>query len=153
MTDSKDEKLDKFIAELWIAMTRLIKKTPQIGGRLVDEYDLTQPQVFTLWQLKESGPMTMGELSELISVTHGVATRMVDRLLKKGMVERRRDENDRRVVHISLTGLGQRVTADVIEDAMSVLRGVFKDVSQRDREEYLTLVGRIEKAQTGEPDE
>jgi DNA-binding MarR family transcriptional regulator len=149
MAASKDEQLDKFIADLWIAITRIIKNTRHMGGRLAEEYDLTPPQIITLWQLKENGPMTMGELSELLSVTHGVTTRMVDRLLKKGMVERRGDVKDRRVVLISLTRLGLQVTGKVIEDAMSVIRGSFKNVPQRDREEFLTLLGRIEKAQIG----
>lgn len=149
MTASEEEDLDKFIADLWIAMTRQIKKTRHPGGQLVEEYDLTQPQIFTLWQLKENGPMTMGEFSKLLSVTHGVATRMVDRLLKKGMVERRRDENDRRVVFISLTMLGTEVTTEVIADFFAVIKDVFKEVPQRDREEYLALLGRIEKAQAG----
>jgi|BarGraNGADG00312_2_1021985.scaffolds.fasta_scaffold04324_4 DNA-binding MarR family transcriptional regulator len=147
MSASKEEQLDKFISDLWVAMTRLIKRPPQIGGHLAEEHGLTPPQIFTLWQLKENGPMTMGQLSELLSVTHGVATRMVDRLLKKGMVERHRDENDRRVVLISLTRLGARVSARVVEAAMSEIRSAFKNVSQRDREEFLALLGRIEEAQ------
>jgi DNA-binding MarR family transcriptional regulator len=149
MTTVKDEQLDKFIAELWVATTRLVKKTRHMSGRLADEYDLTQPQMFALWQLQENGPMTMGELSELLSVTHGVATRMVDRLLKKRLVERHRDESDRRVVRISLTTPGTEATAEAVTDAMAVLRGVFEDVPQRDREEYLVLVNRIEEAQAG----
>ncbi len=89
----------------------------------------------------------MSELAERLSVMRGVATRMIDRLLKKGMVERRSDENDRRLVFISLTSLGTKVITEVIADAISVIRDVFKDVSQRDREEYLALLGRIEAAQ------
>lgn len=151
MPNSKDEQLDKFIAGLWIAMSRVIKKTWHTGGRLTEQYDLTPPQLFTMWQLQENGQITMGELSELLTVTHGVATRMVDRLLKKGMVERSRDENDRRIVLISLTRLGTRVTTEAITDINVTIRGVFKDVPQRDREEYLALLGRIEEAQTGGP--
>lgn len=147
MTTTSDEQLDKFIANLWFVMTRMIKKTWQMGGRLVEEHELTQPQLYALILLKDNGPMTMGELSDLLAVTHGVATRMVDRLLKKGMVERRRHESDRRVVIISLTGLGERATVEAVADAMSMIRGAFKSVSQCDREEYLALLGRIEDAQ------
>jgi DNA-binding MarR family transcriptional regulator len=149
MSDSKEEQLDKFITDLWISMTRLIKRSPRPSGQLAEKYDLTQPQIFTLWQLKENGPMTMGELSETIAVTHGVATRMVDRLVKKGMVERRRDEKDRRVVLISLTGLGVRATEEAFEDAMSVMRGAFKNLPEHDRQEFLALLGRIEEVQVG----
>lgn len=149
MTASKDEQLEEFISDLWASMTRIVKRRLPTGGRLASDYELTRPQVFALWQLKEYGPMTMGRLSELLSVTHGVATRMVDRLLKKGMIERHRDENDRRVVQISLTILGAEVIAEVGAGAMSVIRGVFKNVPKRDREEFLALMHRIEKAQVG----
>lgn len=147
-----DEQLDKFIADLWVAMTRIIKNTRHPFGRLAEDHDLTQQQLYTLWQLQEHGPMTMGALAELLSVTHGVATRMVDRLLKKGMVERNHNEKDRRVVLISLSRLGARVTAEVLADTMSVIKSAFKNVPQRDRERYLVMLGRIEEAQSGGPD-
>ena len=149
MGNNKQEKLDRFITDLWFSVTRLIRNSPLPSGQLAEKYDLTQPQMFTLWQLKENGPMTMGELSETISVTHGVATRMVDRLVKKGMVERHRDEKDRRVVLISLTGKGARATQEVFDDVLSSIRGAFKNVPQHDREEFLALLGRIEEAQIG----
>jgi DNA-binding MarR family transcriptional regulator len=139
--------MDKYIADLWAVMTRLIKRSSFLGGHLVDEHDLTQPQILTLWQLKENGPMTMGKLSELLAVTHGVATRMVDRLLKKGMVERRRDAEDRRVVLISLTGLGETVIEEAVEDGMTMVRGAFEKIPLHDREEFLALLSRIEEAQ------
>lgn len=153
MANNKDEQLDRFIADLWSAMVRIIKNTRNMGGTVADTYDLTQPQMFTLWQLKERGALTMGELADRLSVTHGVATRMVDRLLAKGMVERRGDPDDRRVVVISLTQLGEDVTAAIVADALVIIRDVFRDVSQKDREEYLALLGRIEKAQAGEAGE
>lgn len=153
MSNSQDEQLDKFIADLWVAITRFMKITPNPGGLLTEEYDLTPQQIFTLWQLQEHGQMTMGELAEMLSVTHGVATRMVDRLLKKKMVERNRDENDRRVVRISLTKQGTDVAAEAVEGAISFARDVFRGVSQRDREGYLTLLARIEEAQSNGSDE
>jgi DNA-binding MarR family transcriptional regulator len=149
MTSTRDAQLNRFIADMFVAMTRIIKSTRHMDG-LADKHELTQPQIFTLWQLRENGPTTMGELSELLSVTHGVATRMVDRLLKKGMVERRRDKNDRRVVCISLSRLGEEATDQAVADFMAVVKDVFRDVPQHDRDEYLALMARIEKAQAGE---
>ncbi|MBU1671186.1 MAG: MarR family transcriptional regulator [Actinobacteria bacterium] len=151
MTKKEDEQLDKFIADLWVAITRIIKRTRHMGGAAVDEHDLTPPQIFTMWMLQENEPLTMGELSEQLAVTHGVATRMVDRLLAKGMVVRHRDQEDRRVVRISLTDLGREVTQGAAADALVMIRRVFEDVSQQDREEYLALLGRIEEAQAGGP--
>ncbi len=153
MTNSEDEQLDEFIGEMWRVMTRIIKKEKPPGSRLADEHDLTQHQVMVLWQLRDNGPMTMGDLSEWLSVTHGVATRMVDRLLKKGMVERGHDDTDRRVVLISLTRMGHEVTEEVIAEGLAAVRGVFKNIPRREREEYLELLGRLERARSGELDE
>jgi len=151
MPAKTDGQLDKFIADLWLTVSRIMKRTSKHLGQDVDDlYDLTGPQMFTLWQLKESGSMTMGEFSEMLAVTHGVATRMVDRLIDKGMVERDRDEGDRRVVRVSVTELGDSAAMKTISGALEVIRNVFKGVSQSDREEYLSLLKRIEAAQEDE---
>jgi predicted ArsR family transcriptional regulator len=50
--------------------------------------------------LSETGPITAGELAELIGVTTGAVTGIVDRLEKAGLVQRDRDPNDRRRVVI-----------------------------------------------------
>jgi DNA-binding MarR family transcriptional regulator len=149
MTAKSDDQLDEFVAELWISVSRIMKRARHLGFDVTEEHDLTGPQTFTLWQIKESGPMTMGELSEALAVTHGVATRMVDRLIEKGMVERSRDEEDRRVVRVSVTDLGAGAAMDAIAGALEFIRIVFKGVSQSDREEYLSLLKRIEAAQEG----
>jgi len=75
---------------------------------------------------------------------------MVDRLIDKGMVERDRDEGDRRVVRVSVTELGDSAAMKTISGALEVIRNVFKGVSQSDREEYLSLLKRIEAAQEDE---
>jgi len=143
-----DVQLDKFIADLWLTVSRIMKRiNKHLGQDMEDRYDLTGPQMFTLWQLKESGPMSMGEFSEMLAVTHGVATRMVDRLIDKGMVERSRDEVDRRVVRVSVTERGDAAAMEAISSALEIIRNVFKGVPQSDRDEYLSLLERIEVAQ------
>lgn len=151
MTISTDgeEELDGFISEAWMTVTRLMKRIRHGGQGVSDEHDLTGTQLFALWQIREGGPMTMGELSEVLAVTHGVATRMVDRLCDKGMLTRTRDEADRRVVRVSLSELGEEVSAGAIDAAIGIFRDVFRSVPQSDREEYLSLLKRIEQAQEG----
>ena len=50
---------------------------------------------------------TMTETAQILGVTVGTLTVAIDRLVKKGYVERCRDEKDRRVVRISLTRDGK----------------------------------------------
>ena len=52
--------------------------------------------------------LTMGELSQALSVPLYTATRMVDWLVESGLADRLSDPNDRRVVRVTLTDDGRR---------------------------------------------
>ncbi|WP_245915604.1 MarR family winged helix-turn-helix transcriptional regulator [Leptospira johnsonii] len=49
------------------------------------------------------GPQTAGEISKTMGLSTGAVTSLIDRLEKKGLVERKNDPNDRRKVRIFLT--------------------------------------------------
>lgn len=50
-----------------------------------------------------SGPKAAGILAQASGLTPAAATSMIDRLEKRGFVERQRDETDRRKVFVALT--------------------------------------------------
>jgi DNA-binding MarR family transcriptional regulator len=54
----------------------------------------------------EGGP-TVGELAEYLVSKHHSVVELIDRAGEAGLVERRRDEGDHRVVHLLLTKLGE----------------------------------------------
>jgi DNA-binding MarR family transcriptional regulator len=69
-------------------------------------------QYLVLLQLKGlegRGPATIGALAERLQVQHHGVVQLVDRLVRRGMVERRRDGNDRREVLVHLRPAGQRI--------------------------------------------
>ncbi len=53
--------------------------------------------------LAQEGPTTAGRLAELVGLTSGAMTTVVDRLERAGYARRVRDEHDRRRIHIELT--------------------------------------------------
>lgn len=142
-----EETLDEYAYKVWLAAARIMKRYRHVGDQMIDEYDLTPPQIFTLEELLKSGHITMGQLATALGVTQGVATRMVDRLVVKGLVDRWRDENDRRVVMVSTTDSGTRVVETMLENGVKVLKSIFEGVSMRDREAFLQLLDRISRIQ------
>jgi DNA-binding MarR family transcriptional regulator len=56
--------------------------------------------------LRSYGPLPMSRLAELLDVSVASATGIVDRMEKRGVVERRHSEKDRRVVEVHLTAAG-----------------------------------------------
>lgn len=59
------------------------------------------------------GPATVGALADRLLIRHHSCVGLIDRLLKKGYVERQRDEKDRRRVIVTLTPAGEQVLHDL----------------------------------------
>lgn len=73
---------------------------------------LTAPQVNLLQPLSQQGPMSSGQLAEAAGLTPATTTHMLDQLAVAGVVERKRQENDKRVVITRLTDEGQRLLGE-----------------------------------------
>ena len=69
--------------------------------------DVTLTQYRSLVVLASRGPKTVAELADLVAVTPPTASRLCDRLVKKGLIRRRAGRHDRRQVHIALTETGR----------------------------------------------
>ncbi|MFL5725413.1 MAG: MarR family winged helix-turn-helix transcriptional regulator [Chloroflexota bacterium] len=72
-------------------------------------------QLHVLTVLETAGPMPMGKLADALDVSVASATGIVDRMVQRGLVERRHDETDRRVVLVHPTDAGLSVFRDLGE--------------------------------------
>jgi DNA-binding MarR family transcriptional regulator len=79
--------------------------------------EVTLPQYRSLVVLASRGPQSMAALAEAVAVTPATASRMCDRLVKKGLIRRRSDRHDRRQVRLALTETGRHLV-----DAVSARR-------------------------------
>lgn len=94
-------------------------------------HGLDQSHLDVLSVLRRSGPpyrLTAGELSRRCRVTPGATTQRVQSMERDGLVERVREEPDRRTVHVQLTDSGLRrldeVFAEVVAADESLLAGL-----------------------------
>ena len=78
--------------------------------------------------LEAEGPQSMGQLAEALDVSVASATGIVDRMERRGLVERERGEVDRRLILVSLTPAGA---------------AVFSEMSARRRERLTRLVAAL----------
>jgi DNA-binding MarR family transcriptional regulator len=75
--------------------------------------EVTLPQYRALVVLAARGPQGTAELATALAVNPSTATRMCDRLVRKGLVRRHRQTGDRRSVRITLTAQGRELVAEV----------------------------------------
>jgi DNA-binding MarR family transcriptional regulator len=69
---------------------------------VADRIGLPVTDLQCIGALSESGPLTSGQLAELMGLTTGAITRVVDRLERDGYVRREPDPSDRRRVILHL---------------------------------------------------
>lgn len=103
---------------------------------------VTPPQWGVLALLGEQDGMTIGGLSQARAIDPPTVTGIVTRLEQSGLVERRHDREDRRVVKVYLTGEGRDVMgflpAVVANFTATMTRGI-SDTEQRD------LIAKLQK--------
>lgn len=108
----------------------------QNGRKILHNYPITSPQFVALQWLLEEGDLTIGELSNKISLAFSTTTDLVDRMEKNELVKRTRDQKDRRVVRIQLLDKGKVIIHEVIEKRQEYLEEVLEEFSE---EEAATL--------------
>lgn len=90
--------------------------------RAVEPLGLTSSQIGVILLLWHGHARTPFEMSRALSYDTGSMTRMLDRLEKKGFVDRQRSHTDRRVVELALTTKGQEAARQLPALIDAVLR-------------------------------
>lgn len=91
------------------AYIKLSRAADVVHGRVNDhllEYDLTTSQFGVLEALHHLGPLQIGEIGAKILKSSGNMTMVIDNLIKRGLVYRERQADDRRCIKIHLTDGG-----------------------------------------------
>ncbi len=102
--------------------------------------DVTLAQYRVLVELAARGPMRLADLAAVLGVDRSTATRMSDRLARKGLVYRRRLGEDRRGVRVSLTAAGRQLVADVGRRRRAEIRAIVRRMPLADRAATLTAL-------------
>lgn len=84
-----------------------------LNRQLVD-LDLTASQSEVILVLHEFGPLTLKELGQLIVCETGSPSRLVDALVRRGLVTRSTDEQDRRAIVLDLSRQGREFVPQLV---------------------------------------
>jgi len=91
------------INEVLVALRRVIRATDLYSKHLAKTTGLTAPQILLLQTIHEKGQVTIGEISNTMSLSQATVTTIIDRLEKRKLVFRERSKEDKRKVHAHLT--------------------------------------------------
>ncbi len=93
--------------DVLIALRRIIRAIDMRSRRLMQHSGFTGPQLLVLQALGEHGEMSAGDLARGVNLSQGTVTSILDRLEKRGFIQRIRSLTDRRKVYVTLTEEGK----------------------------------------------
>ncbi|MFD1426392.1 MarR family winged helix-turn-helix transcriptional regulator [Kroppenstedtia sanguinis] len=133
----------ELVAEIECLLREISTVVKRKGREILNEFPITPPQFTALLLLNDEGDMTIGDLSQKMYLACSTMTDLVDRMEKNELVDRIRDNRDRRVVRIQLLQKGKEIIQDVMEARRSYLSQVLSGFSEeevREMTKHLSLL-------------
>ncbi|MBB3134813.1 DNA-binding MarR family transcriptional regulator [Rhizobium pisi] len=100
----------------WIAVARACQLMQQSLARSLADLDIKPPHLDILVNLYRFEGISQQELARKLLVGRSNMSMLLPQMEKRGLIERRGDERDKRVLRLYLTGEGRRLT----ESAMTI---------------------------------
>jgi DNA-binding MarR family transcriptional regulator len=105
--------------------------------------ELTPTQFAALARIREHGPATQNHLGRMTAMDPATIQGVVRRLVARGLVERRPDPEDRRVMVLSLTLAGERLARRAIARARRITRETLAPLPVAERTLFVSLLRKL----------
>jgi MarR family transcriptional regulator, 2-MHQ and catechol-resistance regulon repressor len=129
--------------KLWVVMSRANNALSERLQASVSAHDLTLTEFGILEVLFHKGPLLLGEVQRRILVSSGGVTYLVDRLEKKGLVERRECPGDRRARYAALTEAGEELIRRIFPSHAECIEALMSPLSEEEQRLAVSLMRRI----------
>ncbi|PID39245.1 MAG: MarR family transcriptional regulator [Proteobacteria bacterium] len=104
-----------------IALRKIIQAIDMNSKKLVKRVGLTGPQLVILHEISGTGEITAGEIAQAVSLSQATVTGILERMEKRGLLTRRRNEHDKRRVMVKITATGKQI----LENAPPLMQEAF----------------------------
>lgn len=106
--------------------------------------DLSITEVHIIENIGVDKERNMSNTAKDLKITSGTLTTAIDNLIKKGYVERRRSNNDRRVVMIKLTDKGVEAFKSHEIFHIDLVRSAVEDLSSDEEDVLIKILSNID---------
>ncbi|MFC6331510.1 MarR family winged helix-turn-helix transcriptional regulator [Paenibacillus septentrionalis] len=103
---------------------------------------ITHGRLLTI--IANEGALKASHLADRLHITCGAVTGLADKLIEQGLIERKKDESDRRVVLLSLTDQGRKRAEEIKEIRKNLMLYMFANMSRDEMELGLELFTKLQ---------
>ena len=124
---------DRVNLDDWQLLAQVCQIFRTVSEVFTDQVDISRGQATVLCVLANQDGMTQSEIAEQLSVQGATVTHMLQRLEEAGLVIRRRDPEDNRLVRVYLTETGLQKERSINAQLGDMQELIFKGISERER--------------------
>jgi len=143
--ENNESDLDS-VYELDAQIGFLLRRAHQRHVSIFKEYmthDLTPQQLAVLARLNEVEAVSQNELGRQTAMDQSTINGVVRRLLKRGLLLKKHDDNDKRRIVLELSDEGKLVFQEVFETAQNISKMTLQPLKPQKRLELLKLLELI----------
>lgn len=123
------------LCDIFVNVIETILTQRALEGAPCDDLSLSQWGGMLFIQRHEN--CAIRELAEGLKVSHPAAVKLVERLVRKGLIDRHESATDRRVVELSLSTCGRRCVDHVRDQRAQSLERIVSQMKPEDAEALL----------------
>ncbi|HEY0153280.1 MAG TPA: MarR family transcriptional regulator [Longimicrobium sp.] len=129
---------------LWAALARAYGAVQAQAADDLARHGLTPAEFGVLEALLHRGPMLVGEVQRRVLVSSGGITYLVDRLEKRGLVERRGHPLDRRARLAALTTDGETLVRRILPEHTARIKAALAPLGKKEKREAIRLLQALD---------
>jgi DNA-binding MarR family transcriptional regulator len=123
---------DVAISHVMQSLRRIFKAIQDYSHEVSSKFGITGPQLWALKTISQEESLSLRDLSERMYLHPSTITGVIDRLEKKGLVTRKRNQIDRRVIYVQLTAEGRRLARRAPNPAQGKMIYGLNNLKKRD---------------------
>ncbi len=139
---AKDKDAMTFLGTMRLLMRYMNPQRTRLGSDL----NMTPVHHRTLFYISEHDSCKMTDIANEFVLSPAAVTRTVNNLIEVGLVERFRDEADRRVVRVRVTDKGRETMMRGLEEISAMLSEVFGRMDAEDLTALIRGMGAMRNA-------
>ncbi|WP_026571853.1 MULTISPECIES: MarR family winged helix-turn-helix transcriptional regulator [Sediminibacillus] len=138
----QDKELNDLIDIYTSAMNEVNRRVNILMNEQVHQ-ELTSDQFGTLRFVHKNQPCTSSDIADEFSIGKSAVTAQVNRLVERGFVNRERDENDRRIVYLTLTDSGVHTMNQGREKLYEVLGEILSEFKTEEIGQFIQTLDKL----------
>ncbi|WP_029014989.1 MarR family winged helix-turn-helix transcriptional regulator [Niveispirillum irakense] len=124
-------------------LRRIMRAAEMAERRLASETGLTPSQLLLLQEVARRGEATPSSLAAAVQFSQATVTNLADRLEALGLVARRRGDQDRRQIWVSITPKGRQILETAPDMLQAQFSGRFQNLPDWEQAMIVAMLERL----------